>query len=127
MDYGYVNYISTIYLVLLADVSVNTNWKGAFISRTTNEINNHTHKNETLSEKAFSYLFRYAFLRETYETLMLRANISKLKKLRLLKSQLNTSKIISQEKSSNTAIIMYVTLALENLDLKNFPTIITYS
>ena len=63
----YVNYISTISLVLLADVSVNTNWKGAFISRATNEINNHTHKNETLSEKAFSYLFRFAFLRETYD------------------------------------------------------------
>ena len=53
---------------------------------------------------------------------MLRANVLKLKKRRLLKSQLNkidiaTSKIISQEKSSNTAMIMYVTLALENLDL----------
>ena len=62
MDYGcmYVNYISTISLVLLADVSVNTNWKGAFISRATNEINNHAHKNEILSKKAFSYLFRYS-------------------------------------------------------------------
>ena len=56
---------------------------------------------------------------EKLTILMLRANISKLKKRRLLKSQLNTSKIISQEKSSNTAIIMYVTLALENLDLTN--------
>ena len=64
------------------------------------------------------------YLREIYKTLMLRANVLKLKKRRLLKSQLNkidiaTSKIISQEKSSNTAIIMYVTLALENLDLTN--------
>ena len=53
----YVNYISTISLVLLADVSVNTNWKGAFISRATNEINNHAHKNEILSRTFFDIRF----------------------------------------------------------------------